>query len=305
MLTFNRVVVYFEFMIKINIGLTKWLALLIILLFIITVILILIYNEGKPIMRQEEPLPKFEDISVSELNNIFNKKIFFSHHSVGANIIDGVYDILNDNSKLKLSITEYNDLSDCENSNLIHARLGMNTNPISKIDAFKNEMDNGIANKVDFAFLKLCFIDFDSTSNVETTFNYYKTTMEELKIKYPDTTFIHTTVPIVSNKFDVLLILKNIIKRIIGRPLVSYKDNIKRTQFNELLRKTYNNKEPFFDLARIESTSIEGIRQYHKVDNQTYYSMISEYTDDGGHLNKTGRKIVAEQLLIFLAKLSK
>ena len=35
-----------------------------------------------------------------------------------------------------------------------------------------------------------------------------------------------------------------------------------------------------------------------------YYSMAPEYTTDGGHLNETGRKRVAEQLLIFLANLN-
>ena len=39
---------------------------------------------------------------------------------------------------------------------------------------------------------------------------------------------------------------------------------------------------------------------FFTVTGKTYYSLISEYTRDGGHLNERGRKIVAEQLLIFL-----
>ena len=39
-------------------------------------------------------------------------------------------------------------------------------------------------------------------------------------------------------------------------------------------------------------------------DGENYYSLVPDYTDDGGHLNEKGRKIVAEQLLILLANLS-
>jgi len=42
-------------------------------------------------------------------------------------------------------------------------------------------------------------------------------------------------------------------------------------------------------------------RSFFRKGNQIYFTLIPEYTDDGGHLNTLGRKIVAEQLLIFLA----
>jgi len=32
--------------------------------------------------------------------------------------------------------------------------------------------------------------------------------------------------------------------------------------------------------------------------------MLAEYTTDGGHLNEKGRKVVAEQILIKLAKMA-
>ncbi len=128
--------------------------------------------------------------------------------------------------------------------------------------------------------------------------------MEQLIQLYPKTTFIHLTAPIVSQKIDIITGLKNMIKRIIGKPVNEiYRNNIKRSQFNELMIETYEGKEPLFDLARVESTLIDGKRQYHELDGDIYYSMITEYTDDGGHLNEIGRKIVAEQFIIFLTDL--
>ena len=40
-------------------------------------------------------------------------------------------------------------------------------------------------------------------------------------------------------------------------------------------------------------------------DGRTYYALAPLYTNDGGHLNETGRKVVAEKLLYFLASLKK
>jgi lysophospholipase L1-like esterase len=72
---------------------------------------------------------------------------------------------------------------------------------------------------------------------------------------------------------------------------------------NELLIKEYDGKEPVFDLAKTESTLPDGTRETFTKDGKTHYSMVLEYTHDGGHLNETGHKKAAEQLLILLASL--
>ena len=94
------------------------------------------------------------------------------------------------------------------------------------------------------------------------------------------------------------------IKKVFGRPVFDYQDNISRNQFNEMLRKEYEGKEPFFDLANIESTFPHGKRASFAKNGSIYYSMVPEYTDDGGHLNKVGRRRITGQLLVFLANLS-
>ncbi len=99
--------------------------------------------------------------------------------------------------------------------------------------------------------------------------------------------------------------IKTWIKKIIGKKDIwEYDDNIKRNQYNQLLKEYYEGKEPVFDLAKIESTYPDGKRCTFEKDGKTYYSLVSEYTSDGGHLNEKGRKIVAEKLLVFLANLA-
>ena len=74
--------------------------------------------------------------------------------------------------------------------------------------------------------------------------------------------------------------------------------------FNDLLREELGKEELLFDLALIEATFPDGTRNVHQKDGQSFHALVPEYTYDGGHLNEKGRRIVAEQLLIFLANLT-
>ena len=90
---------------------------------------------------------------------------------------------------------------------------------------------------------------------------------------------------------------------LLGGHIGGYAGNIKRNEFNDLVRKEYTGKEPVFDLAMVESTYSNGSRNRFKADGNAYSALVPEYSHDGRHLNETGRKKVAEQLLIFLANL--
>jgi hypothetical protein len=52
------------------------------------------------------------------------------------------------------------------------------------------------------------------------------------------------------------------------------------------------------------TTFPDGRRSTFTKAGETYYSMAPEYTYDDGHLNETGRKRIAEQLLVLLANLN-
>ena len=95
---------------------------------------------------------------------------------------------------------------------------------------------------------------------------------------------------------------KTLLKSIIGK-LDSY-DHSSANLFNQLLVAEYQGKAPIFDLAEFESTKPDGTRALKEKNGNQYYELVQEYTKDGGHLNEKGRKIIAEQLLLFLAQLS-
>lgn len=245
--------------------------------------------------------PSIKNVSASKLKRLSEHKIFFGHQSVGFNIIDGIHDVMENNPNITLKIAETSDHQNLNNPIFAHARVGKNTQPKSKINAFADFMKSGIGEQADIAFFKFCYIDFNEKTDVAEVFTEYKEAMSRLKSEHPQATFVHVTVPLTSLQTG----LKAFFKKIIGRPIRGYLDNIKRHQFNKLIKAEYTGKEPVFDLAQIESTLPNGKRSTFKKDGMTCYSMVPKYTYDGGHLNEAGRKIVAEQLLVLLSDIAK
>ena len=246
-----------------------------------------------------------DDLNIQEsLKKVAGQRIYFGHQSVGYNILDGLKGIAQMNPQAHLNIIEVNDPAKLDGEPaFVHSTVGHNTDPISKLDDFSKFLDHGIGTKVDIAFVKFCFVDITQGADVQKVFNSYKEVHKRLKERYPNITFVHVTVPLTSKQTDVMTMAKNTIKKIIGRPVPSYEDNIPRNQFNDLLTKEYEGKEPIFDLADIESTLPDGKRVVNYKDGKTFYSLAPEYTVDGGHLNEKGRAIVARKLIQFLAGL--
>lgn len=230
------------------------------------------------------------------------KRIYFGHQSVGFNIVDGMKDVIKENPRIKLILTETNASSALKQPVFAHSRIGRNIDPASKIADFEGHLKAGLGNIVDFALLKFCYVDVDARTDVHKLFSAYKKSIEGLKREYPGIRIIHSTLPLRTSQAS----FKTKIKTLIGKKdLWEYNDNIKRNEYNELLLREYKGKDPIFDLAAVESSYPDGARSSFRVAGRTYYSLVPDYTTDGGHLNDLGRKLVAQELIIFLALLDK
>jgi hypothetical protein len=249
---------------------------------------------------QKVTLPSIKDVADSAWEKLAHRKIYFGHQSVGYNIIEGIKDLLKENPQIELNVIETADPKSLRAPILAHSRLGKNGAPGSKIDAFSGLLKGGLREKTDIAFFKFCYVDISPKSDVKGIFSEYRKTMDILTREFPKTKFFHVTVPLTARQGGA----KALVKKLIGKPIGGREDNMKRTQYNRLLKEAYDGKAPLFDLAGIESTSSNGNRSSFSRDGTIYYSLVPEYTNDGGHLNELGRRIVAEQLLIFLANLS-
>jgi hypothetical protein len=263
---------------------------------------ILIGCGGGPMADEKNRFPGMKDVSDSQWNRLSQQKIYFGHQSVGFNIIDGIKDVMKENPRIKLNIIETTKPSDFNAPIFGHSRVGKNQDPRSKIYAFETFLREGIGKAADIAFLKFCYVDIAGGTDVKSLLKDYKESMASLKENYPQVRFIHLTVPLTTVKAT----WKTWIKELTGKKDIwEYAGNIRKKQFNDLLRTEYEGKEPVFDLAKIESTYPDGTRSSFSSNGITYYSLVPEDTKDGGHLNEKGRKIVAEQFLIFLANLAK
>ncbi|MCC5618058.1 hypothetical protein LC605_23830 [Nostoc sp. CHAB 5836] len=252
--------------------------------------------------------PAIKDIPESTWENLSHKRILFGHQSVGFNIVEGMKDILKENPQMKMDIIENTKPWEVTKPSFIHFVIGENTIPQSKIYAFINTIQKNTGEMADIAFFKFCFVDITFNTDVYKLFDEYKNAMESLKKAFPKTTFVYVTEPLTSEPSGIKKFAKRakyLLKQLIEGKANNLSDNIRRNQFNELLKKQYQGNTPIFDIAKIESTFPNGQRSVFFEDGNNYFSLVQDYTDDGGHLNKFGRKIVAEQLLIFLAKLSR
>jgi hypothetical protein len=256
--------------------------------------------DGGQTVAEKMELQKTDGISIASWQKLSGTKIYFGHQSVGDNIISGINELMKSHSQIKLNIVKTDNPNDFTQPIFAHSYVGKNDDPDSKITAFRDDMRKGIGDKADIAFLKFCFWDIRSQTDIKQVFDNYKTILSELKSQYPGVRFVHFTVPLMSYQNG----LKDRIKRMLKQTVETDLDNIKRNELNEMLLNEYLDREPIFDIAAVESTSPGGTRTSFIQNGKKYYVLADAYSRDGGHLNDLGKKVVAEQLLIFLSGLS-
>lgn len=76
----------------------------------------------------------------------------------------------------------------------VHAKVGKNTQPETKLADFELLMEQGMGGKVDTALMKFCYIDIKHDTNIEELFIQYRDTLASLSKRYPDTTYLAVSV---------------------------------------------------------------------------------------------------------------
>ncbi|BAR98006.1 hypothetical protein BV133_413 [Blastochloris viridis] len=236
-----------------------------------------------------------QEVADADIDKLAARTIFFGHQSVGWNIIQGIEATLKAHPAARWPIREIK-TADAEGPGLLHAELGQNGNPLSKLEAFEHLVRGGIGDHANVAFFKFCYADFDKDSDVAGLFERYKRTMAELAQAYPKTTFAHVTAPLMAPEQGI----KAMIKQALGRYDPA---NAKRNAFNELLRREYAGSGRLFDLAVAESTKPDGSQCTVSAGDQRVPCLVPDYTDDGAHLNALGRNAVSPRFVAFLAGL--
>jgi hypothetical protein len=243
---------------------------------------------------------RLSEVPKEKLEALSQKTYFFGHQSVGRNMLDGLRMLMGEHPELKLNIQESESVEHAAPGAFLHSNVGKNREPLTKIAQYESALESGLGPKVNAAFLKFCYVDMVAAGDPQALFDQYRDSVGRLKAKYPETTFVHFTLPLKSPKGG----FKNLIKRLIGWEIPGDTDNVQRSHYNALLRAAYEGREPVFDIAKLESVDpATGKAFTFTFDGKEYEAMSPANTYDGGHLTDSGKRWIAEQLIVFLANL--
>jgi len=234
----------------------------------------------------------------ADLDRIAHERVYFGHQSVGANLLEGVKQLA-DGAGVPLRIIESPSAGAVAAGSIAHVFLAENGAPLRKLESFKTALGEGA--RVDVALMKFCYVDVNGDTDAKALFERYRATITELRAKNPRTTFVHVTLPLTTAQTG----WKALAKRMLGRAPYGTVENLRREEYNTLLRRTYRGREPIFDLARVESTAPDGTTTRVSWNGSIAPAMVVAYTEDGGHLNAQGKLLAARELIKVLAAATK
>jgi hypothetical protein len=215
--------------------------------------------------------------------------ILFGHQSVGENIIDGIGE-LSRQGRTTPDVVEWgNPTIQRSGISLCHFRVGSNGQPLTKLQDFESRVAREIGLRAQAAVFKFCYVDVHHGNVVDPLFEAYVETMERLQQRRSELVIGHMTIPLRSVPSGLVTTTR----RLLGQRHPDVLRNAARHAFNERIRERYSGTALLFDLAAIESG-----------DGGTEPALLGSYTEDGGHLNEKGRRVVAGRFLDFLDRLA-
>ena len=230
----------------------------------------------------------------ADLALLASKRIYFAHQSVGANILQGVAELAQ-GAGVPLRIVQAPKAAEVPSGTFGHFFVPENGAPLEKLANFEAAL--GAGSGIDIALIKFCYVDINAGTDAAALFSRYQAAIAELRAQNPRTVFVHVTLPLTTVQSGP----KALAKRLLGRAPYGTVENVRREQYNALMRRAYAGREPLFDLARLESHAPDGTAVSVAWDGSVVPAMASDYTDDGGHLNARGRELAARELVRVLA----
>jgi hypothetical protein len=241
--------------------------------------------------REPEPSPDTasQTVTPAELGAAAGQRVFIGHMSIGWNLLDGLQHLYADADVPEAQVVQVA-VGDpppglpAGQGVVIHTEIGVNGDPLGKLENFDRTMRSGMADEVDVAMVKLCFTDVTASTDVDEVFAAYRETLDGLQRDYPDVRFVHATVPLTAAPSGIKQHLK---------VLVRGDDNAARERFNDLVREAYADDD-LFDIAAVESTTPDGTR---------LATLAPGWADaDREHLNAAGSAVLAARFLDLLTQ---
>lgn len=228
-------------------------------------------------------------VTRQEWDRAASRTVFFGHQSVGENILDGLTKIGASQGWPVPTTIDAHGSSVPNGPALLHAKVGQNGDPFSKLEGFRAALDSGVGAQADIALVKFCFWDIQKETDIDAVFNAYQETMADIGRRFPHITLVHTTVPLVVEDND----WRARVRRLFGMSVSRDLENGAREELNKKMRTAYRG-QLLFDIAALEQpdrvAGSEGVPH-----------LASNLSSDGAHLNDAGRRHVAAGLVRVLS----
>ncbi len=239
---------------------------------------------------------RYKDAAAGSWMELSGRRIFFGHQSLGADIIKGVAHLKEENESIDFDIKESRLPVTARRGILVHARIGQNGTPESKIDDFVSLLTGEFGKTFDIGMMKMCFVDVDGATDVDCLFEYYADAVTKLEMECPDLTIVHCAVPLTVKESKT----KGLVKRVLGKATLD-DANIRRSHYNRLLQRRFGPTDPIFDIAGWEALHEDGSFEAFESGGEWYPALRPDFTEDGGHLNEFGKRQIAVGFLQTLA----
>ena len=227
-----------------------------------------------------------QPISKAELEAAVKMRVVFAHKSVGYNVLEGVRKLAAEQG-IALNVIETRK-PPAEGAGIFHFTIGQNGAPDKKISEYASTLGAVNFPDVDIALLKLCYLDFGADTDALALAKSYTDVLEQLQKVHPKTRFVAVTAPLTTVQTGPKAWVKGLLGRSTG-----YSENARRNEFNEYLRQQFGHGR-LFDIAKIESE--EGGASQDEPP-----ALQAEITNDGGHLNDRGQRLIGAAFLKLLA----
>lgn len=228
---------------------------------------------------------------------VVQERVFFAHQSVGQNLIDALPEVA---SRLGVAEIPVTGLDDAPGRGVVEVAIGANGYPLGKLEEFASLLRGGLADRIDVAVLKFCFMDFEPPAPpAGEVFEAYRATMAALEAEFPEVTFVYTTVPLVTDRT-----FGDRLQNLLGRS--SHRlptHNAAREEFNSRIRAEYAGTGRLFDIASFVAADADGTVTYRESDGREYTAMDGRLASDPGHLNPEGAAFIGSAFVAFLAGL--
>lgn len=222
-------------------------------------------------------------------------RVLFAHQSVGGNILDGIQ---REAAARQVPLVLAESRSALPGAGIQHFKVGRNEDPAGKLADFESVVNGEAGTPPNVALLKFCYIDFTQRVDPQQLAQQYIAELDALSSAHPQTVFVPMTSPLTTVQTGPRAWLK----KVLGKEPGGYADNVRRQAFNAVVRSRYGSDPRLFDIAALESG---GGRHNVDAGGTRVEFLDPALTDDGGHLNEAGQRLVGNALIAHLATVGK